>query len=814
MNKIIFNIFMSAMLLVSGITSGQSAFSLLRTDVHQKKNPGHAVPEFQRVKIWFDGKSTSELAKLGIDLTEGEFRKGVWFVSDFDSKTIEEVKQSGFRTEIVIEDVKAFYKNRIESSSRKPQLPTTQSAPCGQSSPSYPMPAHFHHGSMGGFYTYSELMDIIDSMSLLFPNLITAKAPIDITQTIEGNNIYYIKLSDNPGIDEQEPEILYTALHHAREPESVTQMVYFLWYLLENYATDPEIHALVDSTEMYFIPCLNPDGYMYNEMTDPGGGGMWRKNRRDNLDGEFGVDLNRNYGYNWGYDDFGSSPFTMDETYRGTSAFSEPETQAIRNFINTRNFLITLNYHTYGNHLVIPWGYETMHTPDSTSFYYYGAAITKYNHYHVGTGIETVGYVTNGGSDDWMYGEQSSKPKIFSMTPEVGDDGFWPDPSRIDFLSESNVYANLTMAKLAGRYGTVNFNMPHYTGNTNSMFQFVFKALGHDTSGSFTVTLTPITSNIISVGNPVIFTTPSLLQEYPDSISLTLDPGITSGEMIQYTVNVDNGSFSEVDTVTQYFGNPVIALSDDGSDLANWNTNGTWNTTVEDYVSTPSSITDSPFSDYFSSEDFSLVLVSPVNITAATDAVLSFSAKWEIEAGYDFMQVSISTDGGFSYTPICGKYTKIGSASQLPGEPLYDGSMADWVHEEMSLNDFLGQNILIRFRLVSDSFSEYDGFYFDDLKVEYIDSSSVGIKNADAGLYISQPVPNPATNQTNIHYYNAAPGSTMVIYDVYGQTVWKKSVSGSGKIVVPMDGFSNGMYSCFVQMPDGTSSKAMKLIKN
>jgi len=816
MNKFTFNIFIAALLLVSSMVAGQSAFSLLRTDPHQKKNPVHGLAEYQRVKIWLDGKPSVELAKLGIDLSEGEFRKSVWFISDFDRRTIGKIRNAGFRTEVVIEDVKAFYKNRDAFSNMKLQLPNTQSTSCGMFAPAYPVPANFHHGSMGGFYTYSELLNIIDSMSLLYPNLITAKAPIDATQSIEGNDIYYMKLSDNPNTDEPEPEVLYTAVHHAREPESVTSMVYYIWYLLENYATDPEIQALVDNTEMYFVPCLNPDGYMYNEATDPNGGGMWRKNRRDNLDGEYGVDLNRNYGYNWGYDDDGSSPFTDEETYRGTSAFSEPETQALRNFINTRQFRFTLNYHTYGNHMVIPWGFEPVFTPDDDEFDLYGHAITKYNNYHVGTGPSTVGYVTNGGSDDWMYGEQVSKPKIFSMTPEIGDpvDGFWPDPSRIDFLSESNVFANLTMAKLAGRYGTVTQEMPRYTGDINNQFHFSFTQLGLDTTGTYTVTISPVTSNIISVGSQAVFSMLGVLQEVTDSISITLDPGITPGDMIQYTVTLDNGWYTDVDTVTQYFGNTIIALTDDGSDLGNWNSSGSWDATTEDYVSAPSSITDSPFNYYQSNENNSLELTNPVSLAGAVDAAMTFSAKWDIERGYDYMQITASPDGGSTWIPLCGKYTVAGSIDQLPGEPLYDGNKMEWVKEEISLNDFLGQNILIRFLLVSDGFSELNGFFFDDLKIEFINSTGVGLHPAAGDLFLSEPVPNPTTNQSSIHYYNVAPGSEMVVYDVFGQLVWKKKISGSGKIVIPAETFSKGMYSCFVQMSDGSISKSMKLLKN
>jgi len=116
----------------------------------------------------------------------------------------------------------------------------------------------------------------------------------------------------------------------------MTSTIYYMWYLLENYASNDEIKYLVDETEMYFVPLLNPDGYIYNQTTDPNGGGMWRKNRRPNSDGTFGVDLNRNYSHGWGTT--GISWNTSDDTYPGTSAFSEPETQAMKVFCEQHDF--------------------------------------------------------------------------------------------------------------------------------------------------------------------------------------------------------------------------------------------------------------------------------------------------------------------------------------------------------------------------------------------------------------------------------------------------------------------------------------------
>src|SRR5690606_38361948 len=127
---------------------------------------------------------------------------------------------------------------------------------------------------------------------------------------------------NDPDTDQGKPEVFYNSLHHAREPASLSQVVYYMWHLLETYGTDPETTYLLDNTEMYFVPCVNPDGYVHNETTDPNGGGMWRKNRRDNGDGTFGIDLNRNYGHFWGLDDTGSSPNPESDVYRGPSAFS------------------------------------------------------------------------------------------------------------------------------------------------------------------------------------------------------------------------------------------------------------------------------------------------------------------------------------------------------------------------------------------------------------------------------------------------------------------------------------------------------------
>ncbi|MBK7856091.1 MAG: zinc carboxypeptidase [Bacteroidetes bacterium] len=325
--------------------------------------------KYSRVKVWLTNKNITELASLGIDVTEGDHRPGVWFITEMSQSELNRLKQASFKTDVIVDDVKAF---RIQ---QKPSPKRTAAFPCATSSaPDYPQPQNFTLGSMGGFFTYQEMLDMLDSMASKYPNLITVKQPINALTTNDGNQLLWVKISDNPNTNETEPEVLYSALHHAREPAGLSNLIYYMWYLLENYSTITEIQSLVDNTEMYFVPCVNPDGYQYNELTDPLGGGFWRKNRLDNLDGTFGVDPNRNYGYNWGFDDTGSSPFTGDETYRGTNPFSEVENQTMQDFCNAHEFKLAFNYHTFGNLLIYPWGYiPDFYTPDSALLVNYGS---------------------------------------------------------------------------------------------------------------------------------------------------------------------------------------------------------------------------------------------------------------------------------------------------------------------------------------------------------------------------------------------------------------------------------------------------------
>lgn len=165
---------------------------------------------------------------------------------------------------------------------------------------------------------------------------------------------------------------------------------------------------------------MNPDGYEHTHTRDR----LWRKNRRRNTFC-MGVDLNRNYGYKWGGQ--GASRQPCAETFAGAGPFSEPETKAVENFLTTSagNFKASLFFHSYGQYILYPWGYDRKVPPDHEELDRVGkeaaAAIKRANghDYTVGPAGSSL-YPAAGGSDDWAKGTMKFK---YSYTVELGDTG-------------------------------------------------------------------------------------------------------------------------------------------------------------------------------------------------------------------------------------------------------------------------------------------------------------------------------------------------------------------------------------------------------
>jgi carboxypeptidase T len=741
------------------------------------------------------------LGAMGIAVDHGEVKQGHWFTTDLSSDEIALLDAKGYPYEVLIRDVAAYYVAQNRDGAQKDGGSARDAC---DPPPPFPIPANFGLGSMGGFYTWEEMLDILDAMHATFPDLISAKESIGLTT--EGRPIHMVRMSNAPDVDQDKPEVFYNALHHAREPASLSQIIFYMWHLLENYGSDAEVTYLLDNMEFYIVPCVNPDGYVYNATTNPEGGGMWRKNRRDNGNGTFGVDLNRNYGQGWGFNNSGSSPNPNSEVYRGPSAFSEPETQVMRDFCNSREFRLTLNYHTFGNLLIYPWGYQpSFFTPDSAVFVNYGALLTRDNGYTYGTADQTVNYTTNGGSDDWMYGEQTTKPKIFAMTPESGEagDGFWPPASRITDICLVNISQNLNMAHLAGKFALATDRSPSILGNSSGHIAFDLLRLGQE-AGDFSVSL-ELLNGAGTTGNAIAFAGMQLMEQRSDSIAYTLDGSIADGTVLRFVLAVNNGAFAYRDTLSKIYGAAQVLLADDASTLDNWQSAG-WDLSTTTWFTPPSSITDSPNGNYPNGANFIITLAEAVDLGQATTARLNFMAKWDIEPGYDYVQVLASGDDGISWVPLCGQWTKVGSQFQDPGQPLFDGAQSTWVQEEMSLNAFLGGPLLIRFLLISDDGVTRDGFHFDDLRITVTGAGSTAIQHMGTALPVLGLSPNPSADHTLIRYTLPAQSklATIIIRNALGELVRSIPITAAqGSVVLNTGDLAAGIYTCSLVVPEG-----------
>jgi carboxypeptidase T len=744
---------------------------------------------YSRAKVYLDNKQHTirNLSGLGVSVDHGEYKKGTFIITDYSAHEIKAIKKAGFKVDILIRDVSKHYRDQNKKAAGK----TTTSTNCNPG-PVLDAPAHFALGSYAGYYTYTELLNLLDTMQALYPGLISTRTAIDTFHSIERRPIYWIRISNNPSIDQPaKPQMLYTALHHAREPGSISSMVYYLWYLLEHYATDPHIKSIVDNTELYFIPCVNPDGYLYNISTNPGGGGLWRKNRRNNLDGTYGVDLNRNYGYNFGYDNIGSSPMTSSDTYRGASGFSEPETQAVKWLSEQHHFKTTLNYHTYGNDIIYPWGYiGSLQTPDSSQYHGIAAYLTKYTPYRYGTGDQTVGYVTNGDSDDWMYGDTSGKKKIFAMTPETGvaAEGFYAPSSSIIPNCKNNLVTNINAANLLLPYAIISHTDEKIITHSSGYLHYSLQRLGYPDTATFTVTMTPLDSWLTITGGPQSFSSLSMLQKVTDSMAYTIASGTPNGQLTRYELKMYNGFYYTSDTVEFYYGKTSRNVVPGTNALTDWINSG-WGLCTSGYYSAPASIGSSisGCTNYLDNADITIQLAAPLDLTHAVQSFLYFYCNWGIESSYDYVAVNASPTGAGAWQPLCGRYTKPGTPFQLVSEPIYDGQHQEWVQEEIDLHDYIGQKIDLQFELVSDGAVGYSGFYFDDLNViSVIDSSFVSAPGLTTHTPTLTVYPNPAQEQLNVAISGYTPGYTipMILYDYTGRAVCTVTL---GKAITSID---------------------------
>jgi carboxypeptidase T len=390
--------------------------------------------------------------------------------------------------------------------------------------------------SYTAFRTPAQAQTAINTLHSTYPSLTQLST---IGYSVEGRAIRALKISSTPTVnDPAKGDVVFCALHHAREWMTVETIIYIADRLLAEYSTNPSLQADINRLQIWIIPVVNPDGYQYSASTNR----MWRKNRRPNWDGSFGVDLNRNWGYQWGNTALGASGSATptDDVYFGTGPFSEPETNAMRNFLNARtNLKCFVTYHSYSELYLRPWAHTTADPPgESTLRSDALRQIGKIASVHGHTYAETIWYNSIGEATDWVWNEK----RVAAFTPELrpsssAGGGFAPPASEILPCAQENYPAACALIHDAGRTEIFVRDNAADTGIEPSSGAFwtspdIWSAPSTLTLGS-TATLnirvnnnTGVTQNNVTV--EAYYTDPRITLEFPSLSSVPIGTQVVS----------------------------------------------------------------------------------------------------------------------------------------------------------------------------------------------------------------------------------------------------------------------------------------------
>jgi hypothetical protein len=297
----------------------------------------------------------------------------------------------------------------------------------------------------GDYRTLADYEADMRALAKRFPN--KAKLIALPHKTLEGRTVYGLEICTDVNRRDGRPVFYQDGCHHAREWPAAEVPIMWAFDLLENYGKDKRIKAIVDHVRTIIVPVVNVDGYHYSRSFPPvetgevaglsnplppeaiaaGGQGRYiRKNRRPAVgsthvgegfgvseqrkpvqsDGYLGVDPNRNYAYQWGDDEGGSSPVSYDATYRGSDPFSEQEPKNVAHVLKTHHATAMITHHTSGDLLLWAWGDTRDDAPDNDVLEGLGRAMAVYNGYRPQKSIDL--YVTTGTTSDYAYGALGS----------------------------------------------------------------------------------------------------------------------------------------------------------------------------------------------------------------------------------------------------------------------------------------------------------------------------------------------------------------------------------------------------------------------
>ncbi len=681
----------------------------------------------------------------------------------------------------------------------------------------------FRLGTMGGCFTLEEIYERFEEFVSKYSEFVTG--PEIIGKSVEGRDIYAYSIGSVG-----KPQALITAAHHARECGGVAAATFFVEKLLENAATgDTESLYILSEREIKIVPCVNPDGYFYNEENFREGGGMWRKNRRPNEDESFGVDLNRNYGPEefWDHPNGGSSEKPYRETYRGTEPFSEPEIRAVRNFCLANNFAVALNYHTYGNYIIYPYGALGRPTPDSLTFRHFSRLLTEFNRYSFGLDAEQLGYGVRGGADDWMYYATEAKSPILSATPELGTslDGFWPDPPRLLEICRENLRMNYDFVLSSGaNLRALECEVGFDEETSLAKISIEVRNYGASRSNNETVRLISLDNRIEIIDGPQSIP-PLMPAEYEAmEFSATVDfERFRNGLRVPIEIEISrdvspcrdtiNPWFFAAETVELFAGDSVSAK--EKFDLGDWG--------FEVNASGSAILSDSPYQKYRDSIDNYVTLLEPISLDCRA-ATFEFVTSWNIESKWDFAVIEISVDGGNNWKRLSTGRTVEGlglkDSKQPKGSIGLHGNCPIRLRQTIDLEDYIGEIALFRFGVLSDFQKSMDGMKLFEISVnKYPERKIDSIEDITEKIF--KVYPNPTAGRIIVELeLNAPPlgrSAEINIIDALGNSRLSSEFdidfAGIHRREIDASGLAPGVYFVEIALPDKLVIEKVEIVR-
>ncbi len=239
------------------LTSDQSINQLVQND-----------QKFSQVRIFASSQNDiDKMINAGLFIDHANSKPGLYMDAWLSEDEIESLKKSGVPYQVLVDDWMEYYNSQ-------PKMTTTEIDAQMQEAYERDNISHSIMGSMGGYMTYTEVVAKLDSMRMWFPQFISQK--FSIGTTYENRTMWAVRITHNPDAPTGRPQALYHALIHAREPESMETQFYYFFWLFENYNNNHTARYILNNREIYWVPVYNADGYVYNQTTNPNGGGMWR----------------------------------------------------------------------------------------------------------------------------------------------------------------------------------------------------------------------------------------------------------------------------------------------------------------------------------------------------------------------------------------------------------------------------------------------------------------------------------------------------------------------------------------------------------